>query len=637
MSSTPRRVLPALLPLSLGLALALPTATAAQEAKACEDFHAHANAAWFASHPAGVPASAMGELAARADAQVAQLLQGAMSAPQGPLESWLGQLYAGAMDDASIERAGATAIAPLLAEVDGVRRARHVAPAIAALHRAGIPVVVDVSVEPAGGRLAVTLAQGGLGLGDPAFYTRDGADAEALRAKYREYVQRVLELSGLSAADAAAQARVVVEVETRIAATSRPLSLLRAEPARGRTAVAAAGLDRQYARLQPGSLLEAAGSRATDVQADPQWLAEVDALVGAIDPAQWRSYLRFHVANAMAPALPKAWRDAHFAFFGPNIQGRVRAAEAPARAKAAVEALAPQVLGQAYAARHLPPASASRAQEIATRVRDALARAVPDATALDASAKAAAQSRLADLTLEVGVAGPALDPATLPALDRANHAANVLAVRAWRSVQSLARAGQPADASTTVPAWRPVLAWLPGGNRLVATPAILQAPVFDPSQPVAAQYGALGAMLGHELSHAVGVETLAEPGNRLVAQYVDFPIPPSVGVAYDSRRTAAEQLADLAGVELALAAHASAAPGADAAAMQSFAHAWAGLWPQQLPPAQVQAAAATSVHPPGYWRTNGPLRNQPAFAEAFGCKAKDPMSVADDVRVDIWN
>jgi putative endopeptidase len=270
-------------------------------------------------------------------------------------------------------------------------------------------------------------------------------------------------------------------------------------------------------------------------------------------------------------------------------------------------------------------------------VRDALVQAVPRATTLDASAKAAAQSRLAALQLEIGATGPAVDPATLPALDRANHAANVLAVRAWRNARSLARAGQPAGTAATVPAWRPVLAWLPDGNRLVATPAILQPPVFDASQPVAAQYGALGAMLGHELSHAAGVETLAEPGNRLVAQYVAYPIPESVGVAYDSRRTAAEQLADLAGVELALAAHADAAPGADAAAMQSFARAWAGLWPQQLPPAQVQAAAATSVHPPGYWRTNGPLRNQPAFAEAFACKPKDAMSVADDLRVDIWD
>ncbi|GAB3727864.1 M13 family metallopeptidase [Luteimonas pelagia] len=636
MPSTPRRVLPALLSASIGLALALPTAAAAKDAKACEDFDAHANAAWYASHPEGVPASAMGELAARADAQVAQLLQGAMSAPQGPLETWLGHLYAGALDDAAIERAGTTAIAPLLAEVDKVRRARHVAPAIATLHRAGIPVVVDTSVGPSGDTLAVALAQGGLGLGDPAFYTRDGAEAEALRGKYRAYVQRMLELGGMPAAEAAAQAQVVLDVETRIAATSRPLSLLRAEPARGRESLSVSGLDRQYPRLQPASLLQAAGSTSAQVMADPQWLAKVEALAGEIEPAQWRSYLRFHVADAMAPSLPKAWRDAHFAFHGPNLEGRVRAPDAAARATLATQELAPHVLGQAYAARYLSPADADRARGIATRVRDAFAQAVPGAPALDATARAAAQSRLATLQLEIGAAGPAIDATTLPALDRANHAANVLAARAWRQARSFARAGQPSGSAATVPAWRPVLAWLPDANRLVATPAVLQAPVFDASQPPPAQYGALGAMLGHELSHAAGVEAMAEPANRLVAQYVAFPIPEAIGVAYDSRRTAAEQMADLAGVELALAAHAAAEPGADAAATQAFARGWAGLWPQRLAPAQAQAAARGSAHPPGYWRVNGPLRNQPAFATAFECKAKDAMSVDADARVGIW-
>lgn len=646
---------------ALALAAVLAAAPAfAQDppgAQACADFHAFASADWLAANPPGVATSVMAQLDARARTQTRQLLDGAMQAPQGPLEAWLGDFWASGLDEAAIERIGAQPIAPLLAQVDGLRRARQLAPTIAGLHKAGVPVLFGFGpVATAEGGLAAGFSQGGMALADPSFYTREGAGAEVLRAKYRDYVQRILELSGVPADQSAAQTQVVMDIETRLARESRPLSLLRTEGER-LAALPVANLDRQYPRLAPQAFLGSMGVNADSVLADPQLLARLDAMLGAIPPAQWRSYLRFQVGNAMAPYLGKAWRDAHFALHNAGLRGMLRTPAPDEHALATLAGIAGPVLGQAYAQRHLPAANATRAGEIAGQVRAAFARALERSTWLSAQARSEGRAKLDALAIEVGAPAHAPDPGALPALDRGNFGGNVLAAAAWRQQHDLARIGSSAATMPwPMPAHQPALAYQPEANRLIITAAILQPPVLDTAQPAAAQYGALGAMVGHELTHAADAQgrLRGADGNlrdwwqpadlaawearvsRYTAQYVAFPIPDPPGIAFDSRRIAAKNIADLSGVELAADAFAAATPGVDSGAWQAFHRAWARLWAQRLPPGQAGAVAATSVHPPGYWRANGPLRNLPGFAAAHGCKAGDPMVASEEERLQLW-
>jgi putative endopeptidase len=645
----------------LGLAALLAAAPAfAQDppqAQACTDFHAFANADWLAANPPGVATSVMAQLDARARAQTRQLLDSAMQAPQGPLEAWLGDLWASGLDEAATERIGAQPIAPLLAQLDGVRRARQLGPAIATLHKAGVPVLFGFGPVPsADGGLAAGFSQGGMALVDPAFYTREGAGAEVLRSKYRDYVQRILELSGVPTDQSAAQTQVVVDIETRIARESRPLSLVRTQGER-MASLPVAGLDRQYPRLAPESFLESLGVDAGFVLADPQLLAGLDAMLGELDPAQWRSYLRFQVGNAMAPYLGKDWRDAHFAMHGAGLRGQVRTLSPDERALATLAGITGPVLGQAYAQRYLPAPNVARAGEIAGLVRAALARGLERSTWLSAQARSEGHAKLEALAIEVGAPAHAPDPATLPALDRGNYGGNVLAAAAWRQRHDLGRIGSSAATLPwPMPAHQPALAYQPEANRLIITAAVLQPPVLDPAQPAAAQFGALGAMVGHELTQAVdaqgrlrgpdgGLRDWWQPADlaawesrvsRYTAQYVAFPIPDPPGVAFDARRIAARNIADLSGVELAAEAFATATPGVDAMAWQAFHRGWARLWAQRLPAGQAGAVAAGSVHPPGYWRANGPLRNLPGFAAAHACKAGDPMAAGEDERLQLW-
>lgn len=629
-------------------------------ADACTDFHAFANADWLAANaPAATPVTALAQLEARAVAQQHELLDAAMRTPQGPLQSLLGDFWASGLDEAAIERAGAQPIAPLLERIAGIRRERDIAPAIAALHQAGIPVLFDfgADLDGAGGDSYIGyFGQGGLGLPDPAFYTRDDAATAAMLARYRDYVRKILVLAGVPAEQAAAQAQVVVDIETRIAQASRPLSLLRDADSR-HAPVAVAGLGQQYPRLALEKFLQAQAVDAANVSlANPQLFAALDGMVGELEPEQWRAYLRFHLGNAMAPHLSKAWRDAHFAFHGAALRGQTMPALRAGQVLATLNRIGGPILGHEYAARFVPAATAARAQEIATRVRDALDRGIDRNAWMSPQAKAEAKAKLAALRIGIGTPQHAYDFGLAP-LDRASYGGNVLALAAWRQREETRRIGNAAAGRRwPVLPQQPMLALDPAGNRLLVTAAMLQAPVLDMSQDVAAQYGAFGALVGHELSHGFDAQgRLVDAGGalrdwwtpadasawdarmaQLTAQYVSFPIPTPPGVAFDPRRIEAENAADLAGVELALDAFATAQAAADVPAQQAFYGAWSRLWAQQLSPQQIRQRAASDVHAPGYWRSNGPLRNQPGFAEAFSCKEGTPMHQPEDERVSFW-
>src|SRR5690606_37500595 len=219
---------------------------AAPPAPACTDFYAEANKGWFAANPmpeAGA-ISALGQLTARAQEQQRELLDAAMNAPQGNVQKLLGDFWASGLDEAAVERDGANPVAPLLQHIDGIRRSKDIAPAIAALHQVGIPVLVnfnaDIDLRDLDRHVGYFM-QGGLGLPDPAYYTRTDADTQALIARYADYIRKVLALTGVPQKHIETQTALVLDLEKRIAATARPLVELR-DPRANFAPVATAGL-----------------------------------------------------------------------------------------------------------------------------------------------------------------------------------------------------------------------------------------------------------------------------------------------------------------------------------------------------------------------------------------------------------
>lgn len=656
-------------------------------APACEDFYGQANADWLRANlivSGSGMTTALGQLADRAHQQQVDLLDEDMRSAQGGVAKLLGDFWASGLDEAAIERDGANPIAPLLSRIESIRKAKDVPVAVMALHQVGIPVLFnfgpDVDLADLGHHVGY-FSQGGLGLPDPAYYTRTDADAKALFDRYRDYVGKLLTLAGSKPAQLQADVQAVIDLETRIATASRPLTLLR-DPRANYVPVPVAGLDRQFRHLQLQAFLQAQGVSDDSVSmADPGLFAQLDALAGGIKPAQWKAYLRYQVAAAMAPYLSKAWRDVDFAFRGTVLRGETAP---PARREAVLAAMnlaAGPMLGHEYAARYLSADTRARAQDIATQVRGALGRGIDRAAWMAPATRAQAKAKLAQLKIEIGLPARDLDYTVQP-MGRGSFGGNMLIASTWRHREEMKRIGRGnADRRWPVLPQQPALAYDPAQNRLIVTAAMLQAPVLDMARDNAANYGAFGALVGHELSHgfdgvgrnidATGtVRDWWTPADAtawdavlsaLSVQYGAYKWPGLPGTFVAGDQTRVENAADLAGVELAMDAMQAAMPATAPApvpppasktakkkpaapaqpdpallAKQSFYQGWARLWAQQMSPDVAQRMASSDVHAPGQWRANGPLANDPGFGAAFSCVAGTPMQRAAPQQVRIW-
>ncbi|HUH90594.1 MAG TPA: M13 family metallopeptidase [Lysobacter sp.] len=650
--------------LALGLisGLAVPTASAQQAATACTDFNALANAGWLAANP--LPAgkasnSAMEQLDAHARQQQIDLLNQAMQSPQGDVQKLLGDFWASGLSEPAVERDGAQPLAPLLDRIIAIKRADNIAPTIAALHQVGIPVAfhfgADVDLRDFSRHIGY-FSQGGLGLPDPAYYTRTDAPTAALLEQYRAYVQKILALTGVKDKELAKQSQLVIDLETRIAKASRSLAELR-DPRVNYAPVAISGLAAQYPNLQLDQFLQAQGvSTATVSIGNPARLAEIDKLIRELKPEQWRAYLRWRVGDAMAPYLAKSWRDAEFDFHGRVLAGLTAPPSREQQVLDAINLAAGPMLGHEYAARYLTADTASQARQIAGQVRDALGTSLQRDPRLSESARTEAAAKLAAMKIEIGTPTRDLDY-TIQPMGRGSFGGNMLIASTWRHREEMRRIGEAnADRRWDVLPQQPALAYDLAQNRLIVTAAALQAPLWNPLAQTATRYGSYGALVGHEISHGFDargrfIDAHTEIRNwwspqevaawdalvqRVVAQYGAFDYPMLTGTKVDGAKTHDENIADLAGVELAWAAYNANVDKTDKATHKAFFEGWASLWPQHMTVENAAQRAANNVHAPGQWRTNGPLMNLAAFGDTYGCKAGTPMQLKADARIVLW-
>ncbi len=643
-------------------ARAAPKKPVVPELTACTDFYTFTNKDWLASNlvVGGTgTVSALGQLQELAQTQQRDLLNASMQAPANTVQKLLGDFWASGLDEAAVEVDGANPIAPLLARIDGIKRSKDIAPSIAALHQVGIPVLFDFTADVDLADLSRHvgyLSQGGIGLNDPAYYTRTDADTRALYTRYADYVRKILTLTGTPADQLEAQTAQVLDLETRIAQASKPVSLLR-DPRVNYALVPTATLGKTYKRLQLGDFIKVQGVTDDSVSlANPVLFAQLDAMVDQLKPEQWKAYLRFHIGDSMAPYLSKSFRTAEFEFRGRILRGET---EPRARQQLVIDAInsaAGPMVAREYVARYLPAATRARAEAIATEVRASLVRGVERNTWMSPATKVEAQAKLKALKIEIGAPKRDLDYTVQP-MGRGSFGGNMLIAATWQHREEMKRIGRGnADRRWDVLPQRPALAYDIAQNRLIVTAAVLQAPVLDITQDPAGQYGTFGALVGHELGRSVDRKgSLVNAGGELktwwaaadtaawdariaplTAQFSAYPYPGINDVRVNGAQTLEENAADLAGLELAWDAYTAAQPQADLVAKQAFYQGWARLWRMQLSTDVATRRAVTDVHAPGQWRSNGPLSNQPAFGEAFACKAGSAMLRAPEQQVAIW-
>ena len=627
----------------------------------CADLYAHANAAWLKTHQAPADAgavTALGQLSELALQQQRQLLDAAMASPNNEVQHRLGDFWASGLDEAAVEADGSRPIATLLSRIDAIGKSRDVPATIAALHQVGIPVAFnfapDVDLQALDRHIGYFM-QGGMGLPDPAFYTRDDADTRVVMDRYRAYVRQILALTGSPEQRLDADVSAVIAIETALARKSRSLNELNS-PADNFAPVPVAQAAKRYRNLQLDKFLAAQGVKDDRVSmANPALFAELDAMVGKLKPEQWRAYLRWRVGDAMAPYLSRSYRDASFGFRGRVLEGRSVQAPRWRQVLDAINVAAGPMLGREYAAAHLQPEERRQAGLVIDELRQALLAEVDASRWLSAPAKAEARAKLEALAIEIGTPRRDLDYTVQP-MGRGSFGSNMLIASTWRHGQEMKRIGKGnADRRWDVLPQEPALAYDIAQNRLIATAAALQAPIFDAARPELL-YGAFGALVGSQLNRAIDAQgshvdargqvrdwwspadrdAWTALGNRVAAQYASQDYPGVKGARVDGALVRNVALADQAGLELAATAHAKAQPQASQAARQALFEAWSRLWAQQVAANTASERLKTDIHAPGPLRSNLPAANLPEFAAAFACKPGQPMTRAEADQVKVW-
>jgi len=646
---------------------------------ACIDFYQDTHREWLAAHPSTsgmATLSALGDMRAHALSQQQALLDEAISAPKNAIQQRLGTLWASGLDEAAIEADGLAPIAPLIAQINAIRRTSDIPPVLAALHQAGVSAGFSFSAGPdpdGTGLVMASFSEGGMGLPDPDYYLRADAQTRNLLAHYTLYVQQILRLTGTPEAALRAQMTEVLNLETRLARRSRPLTSMRAgapdddaasedaEPTSRALRIDVIEAGRLYRSLQLPAFLKALGVHAPQIAAsNPDLLPALNRLVAGLKPEQWKIYLRYQLAHSMAPYLGRDFREAAFTFYGHLLRGY----SAPPSRRLEVLAITNHLLGpllaREYVARYLPPSNVASAARIAAHLRLALQRGIEHNLWMSQSTKTEAYAKLEALKIEIGVPGTGLDDAMdgLPALRGGSFGQYVLDLSRWRVARDLRQVGHP---DTSANDWdvlpqEPMLAYDLLRNRLIVSAAALQPPIFDPAADLPAQYGSYGALVGRELSRAVDhhgrwidasghwrnwwtdADTAAWDAllARVAAQYAAWPWPNAPGVKIDGKRSAGDNIADIAGIDLAFMALEADQGELDDPSRDRFFRSWAGLWREQTSPENALYNASIQRHVPGQWRSNGPLGNHPAFTPTYRCPPAAGMTRPADGQIAIW-
>jgi putative endopeptidase len=650
-----RRLLcPTLLALSFPV-LALPPAALDPRSfdptvPACTDFYRHANGGWLRSTPVPAGRGSYGLLDQVAEQHRQQRLQQlqALAADPARRGEALADFIASGLDDASLETLGRRDLDALLAPLARLDQPSKQVPAmIAALHARGMPIVFRADVAQLDGGPRLRLLAGGLGLPDRDYYTREDAATRELLGNYRSYVERLLALAG--SPDSANEAAWVLDAEMRLARGWPP----HGEPAAVSQALPLRELQRRYPAFDWRGWLKAQNLQNQDTLAlpHPAFFSELNTLLASGHAVQWRAYLRFHIAHLLAPFLSAEFVAVHDDFFQRVLRGRT---QMPTRAERTLEAVE-RLLGPAFAAAIedvlLPPPRRQAAERLLAELRDGFRTHVASVGWLPEAERPAALARIDRISIELAQpgGGGTLDGVRF---DRQRYAENVLiaATRLQRAQYAALgkRAGVHDERGTPPMAAQ----YDPRSNKLQLGLALLQPPLFDPADP-ALTLGGLGALLGHELLHAVDLAGAAwaseTPSPERIAAFeahtaalkAQFDGYRGLGERpLDGGRLLAENAADLAGLELAWSVFIqrgdeAATRNGEHSPAQRFFLGWAQLMRRNYRDEDLLRRLAQEPQAPAEFRVNGPLAQLPEFADAFACPPDAPLRLPAEQRVRI--
>ncbi len=623
--------------------------------KPCDDFYKFAVGGWTASHP--IPAAYprwtnFQALAERNRDLMREILEaaGAAKAPAGSDEQKIGDYYAACMDEAGIEKAGATPLQPDLKEIASLKTRRDFPRVLAALHATGTNALFNFGAQPDANDSSKIIAgvfQSGLGLPDRDFYLKNDEKSETIRKEYLQHLTRMMTLIG--EADATAASRIFA-FEKQLATAMMERTQLRDPKATNHPMPVA-----EFVKLMPSFdwaayfKLRQAPAFTTVNAAQPEYLKALDKLLTTASLDDVRTYLRWQVAHGAAAYLSKAFVDEAFSLTK-VLTGAKEQLPRWRRCVASTDEQLGEALGRKFVEKHYPAKAKQRMNELIDNLFVVLREDLGKADWMTQSTRSQALAKLDSFKRKVGHTEKWRDYSSVK-VARKSYFANALETSRFEVRRDLKKIGQPVDRGEWLMTPPEVNAYYHSRNIEIVFPAgILQPPFFDFEADDGLNYGAIGAVIGHEIIHgfddngrqfdaqgnlrdwwtAEDAKKYKDRADCVENQFSSFKVQDGLNV--NGKLVLGESIADLGGLRLAYRALQKSMAGKPRPALidgftpeQRFFMGWAQVWAANYRPEFERMTTMTDPHPLPRFRVNGPLSNLPEFREAFMCQAGDPM------------
>ena len=580
----------------------------------------------------------------------------------GSVSQKVGDFFASFMDEAAIEKAGIDPVKPMLDTVSKITTPAQLAQMFGDANRLNIDLPISMGVQQDlknNTIYSAYIGQGGLGMPDRDYYLKDDnpryLDA---RAKYKTYVVSLLTLAGFS--DPEARATRIYDLEKTIAQSHWTVAERR-QAEKNYNPVATPDLGTKMPGFDWATYMRATGINGQSqlIIANPSAITEAAKLTASAPLETWRDYLSVRILNDAAPFLSKAFVDANFEYAGKTLSGTPKNKDRWKRGVDVINGTLGEAVGQIYVTRHFPPASKAKADVLVRNLTSAMDARLQKLEWMSPETKVKAREKLASFRPKIGYPDKWRDYSALE-VKPGDAFGNLLRATAFEYNRQLAKIGKPVDRAEWFMNPQTVNAYAnPLMNEVVFPAAILQAPFFDPNADPAVNYGGIGAVIGHEISHHFDDQgrKFDPKGNlsewwtpedikrfdaltaKVVAQYGEYE--PLKGVKVNGQLTLGENMADLAGITIAYDAYKLSLKGKPAPIIdgltgdQRFFLGFGQIWRSKYRDAALQRQLATDPHTAGHFRPYV-VRNIDAWYDAFGAKPGEKFYLSPAERVRVW-
>jgi putative endopeptidase len=632
------------------------------------DFFTYANGAWIkrtAIPPTDNQAGGFYDLYKETQQKLKGLLEdiGKGSNKSGSLEQQVGDLYVSGMDSATIEKRGYEPVRPLLQRIDAIKDVKEMMQLVAEEQTVYTQLLFTPLFGPDEKFSTVNIPifyQGGLGLPDRDYYFKTDAENMKVVAAYKRYATTLFSLTGDDSVAAKAKTETLFNVETQMASGHRTNIELR-DPSSNYNKISVAELEKNNPNIGWRSVLSTMMIKADTLNVgQPGYFTRLDGLIRAVPLDQWKVYLKFHVLSNAASALSSPFVNAQFEYSGKTLGGQKQLKPRWERMVATVEGSLRDALGQLYVKKYFTDDAKNRMMELVNNLGVAFEGRIKNLDWMSDSTKTKAIDKLHTFIKKIGFPEKWKDYSKVK-IDKATFFENLEATSKNEYTYQVSKVGQQVDRTEWQMAASEINAYYnPTFNEIVFPAGILQFPFFDPEADDAINYGGIGMVIGHEMTHGFddqGAQYDKEgnmknwwskedevkfkaKGQQVINLYNSFTILDSQHV--QGALTNGENIADIGGIAIAYDAFKLTKQGKDTTKIdgltpdQRFFLAYAQIWKSKRTDEFSRLLINVDPHSPPIWRVNGPLMNFPPFYAAFGIKEGDKMWKSDSERIKIW-